>query len=250
MLSLMPDYIGAIDQGTTSTRFIVFDRGGRLVATAQKEHEQIYPQPGWVEHDPEEIWLRTQQVVREAMAQRGLQARRPRRNRHHQSARNHRPVEPQDRPAAVQRPGLAGHPRGRRRHRALAPWRRRPVSRQDRPAALHVFQRAQTPLGAGARPRRPPAGRGGRDPVRHHRFLPYLAAHGTAHHRLHERQPHAVDESRNPGLGSRIAHRIRHSPADPAGHPVEQRMLRPRHARRDSGACRWPVFWAISRRRW
>ena len=72
MLSLMPDYIGAIDQGTTSTRFIVFDRGGRLVATAQKEHEQIYPQPGWVEHDPEEIWLRTQQVVREAMAQRGL----------------------------------------------------------------------------------------------------------------------------------------------------------------------------------
>ncbi len=72
MLSLMPDYIGAIDQGTTSTRFIVFDRGGRLVATAQKEHEQIYPQPGWVEHDPEEIWLRTQQVVREAMAHRGL----------------------------------------------------------------------------------------------------------------------------------------------------------------------------------
>jgi glycerol kinase len=68
----MPEYIGAIDQGTTSTRFIVFDRGGRLVASAQKEHEQIYPQPGWVEHDAEEIWLRTQQVVREAMEQRGL----------------------------------------------------------------------------------------------------------------------------------------------------------------------------------
>jgi glycerol kinase len=68
----MPEYIGAIDQGTTSTRFIVFDRGGRLVASAQKEHEQIYPQPGWVEHDPEEIWTRTQEVVREAMAQRGL----------------------------------------------------------------------------------------------------------------------------------------------------------------------------------
>ena len=49
----MPDYIGAIDQGTTSTRFIVFDRAGRIVATAQKEHEQIYPQPGWVEHDSE-----------------------------------------------------------------------------------------------------------------------------------------------------------------------------------------------------
>ena len=67
-------YIGAIDQGTTSTRFTVFDRSGRVVATAQKEHEQIYPQPGWVEHDAEEIWRRTQDVITEAMQQRGLRA--------------------------------------------------------------------------------------------------------------------------------------------------------------------------------
>ena len=60
-------YIGALDQGTTSTRFIVFDRGGRIVSVAQKEHEQVYPRPGWVEHDPEEIWLRTQEVIAEAM---------------------------------------------------------------------------------------------------------------------------------------------------------------------------------------
>ena len=59
----MPDYIGAIDQGTTSTRFIVFDHAGHIAACAQKEHEQIYPQPGWVEHDPAEIWFRTQQVA-------------------------------------------------------------------------------------------------------------------------------------------------------------------------------------------
>src|SRR5579883_171008 len=65
----MADYIGAIDQGTTSTRFIIFDRSGRIVAQAQKEHEQIYPQPGWVEHDPQEIWFRTQQVIGEAMQQ-------------------------------------------------------------------------------------------------------------------------------------------------------------------------------------
>jgi glycerol kinase len=65
-------YLGAIDQGTTSTRFIVFDRAGRIVAVAQKEHEQIYPKPGWVEHDPEEIWRRTQEVIAEAMQQRGL----------------------------------------------------------------------------------------------------------------------------------------------------------------------------------
>jgi glycerol kinase len=65
-------YLGAIDQGTTSTRFIVFDRSGRIVSVAQQEHEQIYPKPGWVEHDPEEIWRRTQEVIAEALQQRGL----------------------------------------------------------------------------------------------------------------------------------------------------------------------------------
>jgi glycerol kinase len=68
----MADYIGAIDQGTTSTRFIVFDRSGRIVTTAQKEHEQIYPKPGWVEHNPVEIWDRTQEVIAEAMKAKGL----------------------------------------------------------------------------------------------------------------------------------------------------------------------------------
>jgi glycerol kinase len=62
----MSDYIGAIDQGTTSTRFIVFDRTGQIVASAQEEHEQIYPQPGWVEHDAEEIWRRTESVIAKA----------------------------------------------------------------------------------------------------------------------------------------------------------------------------------------
>lgn len=69
----MPNYIGAIDQGTTSTRFFVFDRAGRVVAVAQKEHEQIYPQPGWVEHRPDEIWQRMREVVAEGMAKGGLQ---------------------------------------------------------------------------------------------------------------------------------------------------------------------------------
>ena len=62
----MADYIGAIDQGTTSTRFIVFDRAGQIVRSAQEEHEQIYPQPGWVEHDAEEIWRRTESVIAKA----------------------------------------------------------------------------------------------------------------------------------------------------------------------------------------
>ena len=68
----MANFIGALDQGTTSTRFIVFDREGRVKATAQKEHRQIYPQPGWVEHDAEEIWTRTQEVIAEAMQRGGL----------------------------------------------------------------------------------------------------------------------------------------------------------------------------------
>ena len=68
----MTAYIGALDQGTTSTRFMVFDRMGRVVSMAQKEHEQIYPHPGWVEHDALEIWRRTLEVIDEASEARGL----------------------------------------------------------------------------------------------------------------------------------------------------------------------------------
>ena len=64
----MANYIGAIDQGTTSSRFIVFDRGGRVISVSQKEHEQIYPNPGWVEHNPDEVWQRTREVIAGAMA--------------------------------------------------------------------------------------------------------------------------------------------------------------------------------------
>jgi glycerol kinase len=75
ILVFMVKYAGAVDQGTTSTRFLIFDQTGKPVACAQKEHEQIYPAPGWVEHDPEEIWFRTQQVISEAVAQLGIEPR-------------------------------------------------------------------------------------------------------------------------------------------------------------------------------
>ena len=68
----MSVYIGAIDQGTTSTRFIVFDAGGRIVASDQREHAQIMPQPGWVEHDAVEIWANTSAVISGALAKAGL----------------------------------------------------------------------------------------------------------------------------------------------------------------------------------
>src|SRR2546422_10704471 len=70
----MAHHIGALDQGTTSTRFIVFDSNGRIVCCAQKEHQQIYPQPGWVEHDPEEIWRAARDVMQETTAARTLTA--------------------------------------------------------------------------------------------------------------------------------------------------------------------------------
>ncbi len=63
----MNDHLAAIDQGTTGTRCILFDLRGQAVASAYREHRQIFPQPGWVEHDPFEIWARTQEVVREAV---------------------------------------------------------------------------------------------------------------------------------------------------------------------------------------
>jgi glycerol kinase len=77
-------HILAIDQGTTSTRAIVFDRRLKPIATAQRELRQFYPKPGWVEHDPEEI------------------------DRHHQSARDHDRLEPQDREGDPPRHRLAG----------------------------------------------------------------------------------------------------------------------------------------------
>lgn len=70
----MADFVGAIDQGTTSTRFVLFDRRGRIVALVQKEHEQIYPKPGWVEHSPAEIWQRTQEVIEQGCELKGIQS--------------------------------------------------------------------------------------------------------------------------------------------------------------------------------
>jgi len=67
-------YAAALDQGTTSTRCMIFNHGGEVVSVAQKEHEQIYPKPGWVEHDPKEIWARTQEVMDEALDAAGASA--------------------------------------------------------------------------------------------------------------------------------------------------------------------------------
>jgi glycerol kinase len=68
----MPKYVAAIDQGTTSTRFMIFDHGGNVAAVDQKEHKQIYPKPGWVEHDPLEILAVTRDVMAGALSKSGI----------------------------------------------------------------------------------------------------------------------------------------------------------------------------------
>jgi glycerol kinase len=68
-------YIGSIDQGTTSSRFIIFNKGGEIISVGQKEHKQIYPQAGWVEHDPAEIWKNTQEVIGLALGKANLSAK-------------------------------------------------------------------------------------------------------------------------------------------------------------------------------
>ncbi len=65
-------YVGAIDQGTTSTRFIIFNRLGEPVGFHQLEHRQIFPKPGWVEHDPEEIWMKTCAVIKRTLETTGI----------------------------------------------------------------------------------------------------------------------------------------------------------------------------------
>ncbi|MFI7440497.1 glycerol kinase GlpK [Nonomuraea indica] len=70
----MPDFVGAVDQGTTSTRFMIFDQGGNEIARHQLEHEQILPQAGWVEHNPTEIWERTRAVIETALTKANLGA--------------------------------------------------------------------------------------------------------------------------------------------------------------------------------
>src|SRR4051812_48097926 len=74
-IAAMATYLLALDQGTSSSRSIVFDAEGRIVAMAQEELPQIYPQPGWVEHDPRDIWRTQLATARNALAQAKLEAK-------------------------------------------------------------------------------------------------------------------------------------------------------------------------------
>ena len=114
----------AIDQGTTGTTCLVFDREGRIAGRAYSEFEQHFPRPGWVEHDAAEIWEVTRRVAAEAIAAAGIDGARARRDRDHQPARDRRRLGPGERRAAAPGAGLAG-PAHRRALRGAARGRPR-----------------------------------------------------------------------------------------------------------------------------
>ena len=165
----MAKYILALDQGTTSSRAIVFDHDGRVVAKAQEEFEQILPGPGLVEHDPEAIWATQLGVARRAMAAASLSAAdiaalgvtNQRETTILWERRTGRPVG--------QRRGLA-KPRERGHLRSAEGRRlRADVPREDRPAVGPLFLRHQDQVSAGYARRAPRRGPKGRNPLRHRR---------------------------------------------------------------------------------
>ena len=95
----MPQFILALDQGTTSSRSILFDAAGTPVATAQREFTQHFPRSGWVEHDAEEIWATQAATITEVLARARATPARRGRDRHHQPARDDRAVGSPHRPA-------------------------------------------------------------------------------------------------------------------------------------------------------
>ena len=134
-----PDHVLAIDQGTTSTRAMLFDREARMVSVAQRELPQHYPRAGWVEHDAEDIWRDTLAVLQGGDRRIGRRARSHRGDRHHQPARNGRRLGPLDGRADPPRHRLAGPPDGGPCARAQGRRDGRRGPSQDRAAARPLF---------------------------------------------------------------------------------------------------------------
>ena len=149
----MAKYVAAVDQGTTSTRFMIFDHSGGVVGVHQMEHEQIYPQPGWVEHDPMEIWARTQDVIKGALDKVGvtaadLAAIGVTNQRETTVVWNPRPASPTTMPSSGRTPAPTGYLR-----RAGQGWRPGSLPRQGRAAAGDLLLRPQDQVDPGQRRR-------------------------------------------------------------------------------------------------
>ena len=203
----MARYVGALDQGTTSTRFMVFDQGGNEIARHQLEHQQILPQPGWVEHDPLEIAARSDEVIARAMRNANIDARAisPRSasptSARRRSSGTRRPASPGTTPSSGRtRAPIGSSTRCRTAHGADDP-------RAHRAAARDLFLRREDPVDPRQRPRRARGGRARRSGVRQSRHLGHLAPHRRARrrrprHRRHQREPDDADGSGDAASGT------------------------------------------------
>ena len=249
----MTRYVGAIDQGTTSTRFIVFDHGGTIITSAQKEHQQIYPKPGWVEHDPMEIWLNTQEVIGGALARAGsvprdLAAVGITNQRETTVVWDHRSGEPlhnalvwQDTRVDQSWPNTSknGGP-NRFRAKTGLPM----ASYFSRSKVQWIWITCPAPV----------AGRSPATAVRQHRHVVVVESHRRIRRRAalygcHECEPHPTDESRTLAMGRRIA-RVFKIPAWFCRASLLQRIVRRGQSTRAFRRVQSRASSAISRRRW
>ena len=189
----MSQHVIALDQGTTSSRAIIFDVNGKVVSLSQHPFAQIYPQPGWVEHDPMTILYTQLESLSEAIPHERPFRRGHRRHRHHQPARDDDRLGKGNRQPHVQRHRLAVPPHGAYVRRAA---RRRlgPSTSAKRPAFCSdaYFSGTKLQLDSRQRPRRARARRARRAAVRHGGHMAHLEADRRARprDRLHQRLPH------------------------------------------------------------
>ena len=205
----MAQYVLAIDQGTTSTRAIVFDHAGAIVSVGQKEHEQIFPRAGWVEHDPIEIWRNTREVIGQALSKADMHLGDIAAVGITNQRETDRRLGPSHRRAGLQRHRLAGHPHPGDRRPARARTAASTGSRPEVGLPLATYFSGTKIVWIldnvdGAREQ----GRARRPAVRHDRHLGALEPHRRhrrrrARHRRDQRLPHHVDGPRDAVLGRR-----------------------------------------------
>ncbi len=202
----MHDFVAALDQGTSSTRFMVFDHEGNAVARHQLEHRQILPRPGWVEHDP----MRDPRTRRYDDARCPFRSRswprRPGRHRANQPAGNDRGVGPAHGAALYERHRLAGHADRPDRGGTGPHGRRTACPPTDGVAAGNLFLGWKDPVGLGELGYGPAGGTGRGRLLRDDRQLASLELHrgrqgGQARHRRDQRQPHDADGPAHAVLG-------------------------------------------------
>ena len=224
----MADYVGAIDQGTTSTRFMIFDHGGTVIGVDQKEHEQIYPKPGWVEHDPDRDLDAHAGGGRRARSQKAeLQAS----DLAAVGITNQRETtvvwDRTTGDADPQRARVAGHAHRQDRATSSRPTAAR-IGSAPRPGCRspRTSPGPKITLAPRQRGRRAGARRGRRAAVRQHRHVGDLEPHRRAErrrarHRRHERQPHDADGPEDARVGRRAKLDAIGVPrADAAGDPA------------------------------